>query len=293
MKILVNEGQRFRFFLNLIFLAFSLYAISNQDVAYEESSPFENFMIDSFAPMQKFVMGIRGKVDRNVEDYLLNVNASRENKVLQTRVLELKGKIYELDEIERENERLRELLNFGIEGEYQRIAARIVAWDSSSDYRVLRINKGKRHGVVLEAPVISGSGVVGHIFRLTENYADVLTIVDPNNRVDAIVDRTRSHGIILGLSSNRCLMKYVSRTDPIILHDKVFTSGLGNIYPKGLMIGEVTKIERESYGITQTIEVTPSVEFDRLEEVIILTGEGAQTLKREWKELNLKESEGF
>ena len=96
----------------------------------------------------------------------------------------------------------------------------------------------------------------------------------------------RAHGIVEGYNSEKSIMKYVSRAEPIILGDVVITSGLGNIYPKGIRVGKVSRIERESYGITQNVEITPAVDFGRLEEVVILVAEGDEQKKREWEALD-------
>jgi rod shape-determining protein MreC len=111
---------------------------------------------------------------------------------------------------------------------------------------------------------------VGYIYRVGYNYSDVLTILDPNNRVDAIVERTRTHGIVEGVFNYMCSLKYVSRTEPIELGDRLITAGVGGIYPKGVKVGMITNIEQESSGMTLSVEVTPSVDFHQLEEVIVL-----------------------
>ena len=114
------------------------------------------------------------------------------------------------------------------------------------------------------------NGLVGYVYRLTPNYADILTILDQNNRVDSIVARTRTHGIVEGISEFKCRLKYVNRTERVEVGDEIITAGLGNIYPKGIKVGKITKIDKENYGITQSIVVTPSVNFHKLEEVVVL-----------------------
>ena len=81
-------------------------------------------------------------------------------------------------------------------------------------------------------------------------------------------------------------MKYLAGTEPVILGDLILTSGLGNIYPKGLRIGKITKVERESYGITQSIELAPVVDFSTLEEVVVLVGSKDEVKEKEWKALD-------
>ena len=86
-------------------------------------------------------------------------------------------------------------------------------------------------------------------------------------------------------------MKYISRAEPIILGDVVITSGLGNIYPKGIKVGTVSRIERESYGITQDVEINPAVDFGRLEEVVILLSDEDEQKRREWQALDEMDDE--
>ncbi len=243
-------------------------------------------MIDTLAPLQRSAFYLHRQIKDIFLHYALNVRVSKENVELKKEIKEFKKKIYELSEIERENKRLKELLAFGQQTTYRKVLAKIVAWDATSDFKVIRINKGLESGIALQSTVITADGLVGHIFRLTNNFADILTILDSNNRVDGIVQRTRVYGIIQGDSKQKCIMKYVNRTEPVLLNDRVITSGVGNIYPKGLIIGNITKIERESYGTTQKIEITPAVTFPRLEEVVVLIDNNEMLKKKEQEKLN-------
>ena len=127
----------------------------------------------------------------------------------------------------------------------------------------------------------SMNGLVGYVYRLTPNYADILTILDQNNRVDSIVARTRTHGIVEGISEFKCRLKYVNRTEKVEVGDEIITAGLGNIYPKGIKVGKITQIDKENYGITQSIVVTPSVNFHKLEEVVVLIEKEEKTENRD------------
>ena len=182
---------------------------------------------------------------------------------------------------------------FGEQSSYRTILAQIVAWDSTSDFKVIRINKGLKSGIGLQSTVITADGLVGHVFRLTNHFADILTIVDSNNRIDGIVQRARVYGIIQGDSKQKCIMKYVNRTEPVLLNDLVITSGIGNIYPKGIVIGNITKIERESYGTTQKIEITPTVDFSRLEEVVVLVDNEEDLKQKEQETLDSLDGENI
>lgn len=281
-----SRAQRFKFFLYVVVTLVALFSFSKRTYRLDETSAFEEVMIESFAPIQKGIKYTHDRLSSFFSHYIMNVNASQENKQLMDEIKSYKNKIFRLDQVEKENKRLKKLLRFGDDIQYKKVLAQIVAWDASSDFRVIRINKGAKDGVELQSPVVTSKGLVGYILRLTDNFSDILTIVDPNNRVDGIVDRIRSHGVVEGFSGQSCLMKYVKRTEPVILNDLVITSGLGNIYPKGLRIGRVSRIERESYGITQYIEIEPSVDFSQLEEVVVLIAENNDKMKKEWKALD-------
>jgi len=286
MKVALNEGSRLKIVVNIIVISMALYGVSKRDVNVKETTIFENFMMDTLAPLQRGVTFVHHQVVSFFDHYVFNVNASKENITLKSNVGDLKQQIFALEQVQAENKRLKKLLQFGEEIQRKKILAQVVAWDSSSDFRVLRINKGAADGVKLQSTVVTANGVVGYIYRLTDQFADILTILDPNNRVDVLINRTRSNGILEGYSGWKCSMKYVTRTDPVRLNDLVITSGLGNIYPKGLKVGNVSKVERESYGITQSIEVSPTVDFSKLEEVVVLVAEDNVRKKLEWEALD-------
>ena len=291
MRVWEAQGQRLKLVLNIVVLGLALFSFSRKDTTFRSTSAFENLMIDSVTPLQRGVIFLHDEISGLFEHYVNNVSASKENVELNKKVERLQGELFSLEEVMRENKRLKGYLEFGSGLEIKKILGQIVSWDSSSDYKVLRINKGMKSGIRLQSPVVTSKGLVGYIYRLTDHYADVLTILDPSNRIDGLVSRTRAHGVLEGDSDNRLIMKYVTRTKPIILNDMVITSGLGNIYPKGLRIGKVARIERESYGITQHVEVIPEVDFGGLEEVIVLISNLDEVKKVEWEALDKEDQE--
>lgn len=289
MNFAESQSQKLKIVINILVLGAALYGFSGRNAPFTHTTPFERAMVDYLGPLQRSVTNIQLSVADFFEHYLMNVTVSKENVELKKQVGELSNELFSYQEVLKENKRLKDLLQFGEEIQKKKVLAQIVAWDGSSDFKVLRINKGEKDGVKVLSTVVTADGVVGYIYRVTKHFADILTILDPNNRVDGIIERTRSHGILEGYGNNRCIMKYVTQSEPVILGDHVLTSGLGNIYPKGLIIGKISKIERESYGVTQFIEVRPTVDFSRLEEVIVLVGEDSADKKLEWQSLDQAE----
>lgn len=286
MRLIEDKDRRQRAVLNIIVLLISFVGVAKRNHILDETSAFENVLINSFAPIQSSVTSVRTEISDFFDHYVANLNASKKNIELHKRIAELESQINAFEELKKENIRLKNLLQFGQGLGYKKILAQVVAWDASSDYRVIRINKGLSDGVRLQSPVVTAQGLVGYIYRLTDHFADILTVLDNNNRVDGLIQRVRAHGIVEGFNNEKSIMKYVSRAEPIILGDVVITSGLGNIYPKGIEVGTVSRIERESYGITQNVEITPAVDFGRLEEVVILSAENDDQKKREWEALD-------
>ena len=271
MKSIRIENSKWGLINNLVVLIISMIGYVRYDYDVGSSSFYQSALIETFAPIQRGTTSLKESVVKIVDHYFLIVNTSKENVKLKSKIEGLQNDLFVMSEVQKENERLKRLLEFGKEIPKKKVLAKIVAWDSSSEFRVLRINKGSNDNIKKKDPVITINGVVGYIYRVTPNYSDILTILDQNNRADAIVARTRSHGIVEGVSKDKCILKYVARTEQVELGDEVITAGLGTIYPKGLKIGRITKIDKENFGITQAIEITPSVNFNKLEEVVVFT----------------------
>jgi len=283
---LQNKEIRIRIFLNFIIIGICLIDLGKKKVLFEETSLFERTLINVFSPLQEAISQGKIFIKHSVDDYIANSKASKENRFLLHQILELEKELFSANEVQLENNRLRQLLQFGEELQVKKVLAQVVSWDGSSDYKVLRINKGAQDGIRLQSPVVTSQGLVGHIYRLTDSYADVLTILDAGHRVDVLVQQERSHGILEGTGKSVSQLKYIPLTEKIELSDIVLTSSLGQLYPKGIRVGKITRIERESYSLTQRIEVMPSVDFSSLEEVVVFIPENEEKLRQEWEKLN-------
>ena len=269
MKI-INESSKTKIVNNLIVGVLALYGISQKRFDLNEPTLFHQVVTEVIAPVQSGLSNSKKSLSSLWENYLLIVNTSKENNVLKKQISRLESDLMTMEEMRKENLRLKKLLNFSDEMSHQRIMAQVVGWDSANEFKVIRLNKGSNHGIQVMAPVITDHGLVGYVYRVTSNYADVLTILDQNNRVDVVVERTRTHGIVEGVFNFKCALKYVMRNDPVEVGDKLITAGVGGIYPKGIKVGMITSIAKENFGMTLSIEVIPSVDFDKLEEVLIL-----------------------
>ena len=122
--------------------------------------------------------------------------------------------------------------------------------------------------------VVTPLGVVGQVVSVTARTAKVLLLTDPNSGIDVLVQRTRSRGIVSGSLENGTVLKYVKRSEDIQAGDRLITSGLDGVFPKGMMVGAVIKVRKQHLGLFQFIEVLPAVQSARVEEVLVV---GAQS----------------
>lgn len=267
---LINESSKTKIVNNLMVAFLAIYGISLKRFDLDEPTLFHQIVTEVISPMQEGLADSKRTLSSLWDNYLLIVNTSKENNILIKQISRLESDLSTMEEIRKENLRLKRLLNFSDEISHQKVMAQVVGWDSANEFKVIRLNKGKGDGIQVMAPVITDHGLVGYVYRVTENYSDVLTILDQNNRVDVMVERTRTHGIVEGVFNFKCALKYIMRNEQVEVGDKLITAGVGGIYPKGIKVGMITDIAKENFGMTLSIEVVPSVDFDKLEEVLVL-----------------------
>ena len=232
------------------------------------------------APVQWLAVKVAAGVSGAIEEYVYLVEVQRENERLTYENARLVQQVRDLEELEHENERLRTLLVLRDQLPGQKISARVIAKDISSLFRVtrIRLDRGQDDRVVAGMPVVSTEGLVGQISRVADRYADVTLTVDEGSAVDVIVQRTGSRGILRGTGESdnyKSRIQYLLRADEVRVGDTVLTSGLGRRFPPNLKVGTITNVEKRDFGLYQLAEVTPSVNFTKLEEVFVLT-EGAR-----------------
>ena len=137
-------------------------------------------------------------------------------------------------------------------------------------FQSIMIDKGRDDGLTRGLPVVVPEGIAGQVTEVSAGYAKVMLIIDPTSAVDALVQRTRSRGIVQGQFSNHCLFKYVLRKHDIQVGDTVISSGLDGVFPKGQRVGQVSEVVRRSAGVFQDIIVKPFVDFEKLELVLVV-----------------------
>ena len=204
------------------------------------------------------------------QGYFNLVSVRSENVLLQKSVADLQRENQLLQETALENSRLRELLGFKKKLPYHFIPAEIIGRDPSSWFRTLMIDKGTDSGIRRGAAVMTARGIVGKILEAQKTTAKVLLIIDRNSALDILVQRSRAKGIIEGRTEERCELRFVSKNEDLQNGDIIVTSGLDEIIPKGIVVGAVVNVVRNSPGFFQLVEIKPAVDFSKLEEVFVV-----------------------
>lgn len=263
--------RRFRFpLLVAAFLLAALSLFSLHAGRSQQSSSAGRYFLELTGPLQQLVTQAANAVDGVWRRYFLLVHAARQNEELKKEVADLRQQMSHLKETARANQRLRELLGLKERLAYPMVTAEVVGSDPTFHFRTVIINKGSTQGVRTQMPVIHPQGVVGKVIWVSPHYAKVLLLTDPNSGVDVILQRSRARGVVEGSGKNTLRLKYVQHNYDVAPGDPVITSGAAGVFPRGLLLGTVQTVRQESKGIFQVVEVVPSVDFDRLEEVLIV-----------------------
>ncbi|OQB16043.1 MAG: Cell shape-determining protein MreC precursor [Firmicutes bacterium ADurb.Bin193] len=255
----------------LILVMAALYTAERQSVTFGE-----DLVASVITPVQSLATAASQTVIR-FAGYFGDIDRLRtENERMQNEINELSDTVRTLEQYRLENERLREMLNLKDNAkEYNLVASRVIAKDPGGWFNSFTIDKGTSDGLAYRMPVITSAGLVGHIYEIGSDWAKVITIIDSGSSVGATVARTRDVAVVesdIALSGEGlCKMTYLSKSSTVITGDIIETSGLGGIYPKGLLIGKVREIRSETAGISQYAIIEPAVDFGRISEVFVIT----------------------
>lgn len=222
------------------------------------------------APIQKIVTRSIGFAKDIWTHYFFLVMAAQQNDIYKKNLSQAREKDNHYKELELSNTRLRNLLNFQKTMTKQVLAAEVIGKDPSPWFKTVIIDKGSYDGVENGMAVVIPEGIAGQVTAASPRYAKVLLIIDHHSAVDALVQKTRARGIIKGGTEGQCVLKYVLRKHDVAVGDRVVSSGLDGVFPKGLAVGKVASVVRPSSGIFQGIRVTPFVDFETIEEVFVV-----------------------
>ena len=235
----------------------------------------ENMAGTVAAPATGFFNGVFSSIGNFFAD-TFGGRSGKENEILKERNAQLEREIAALNEIKTQNESLKNLLQYKDNNKnYTYKACTIIAKSPDYWYNSFYINAGKSSGIEVNMPVVSGNGLVGKVVGVGVNWSKVVSITDESSAVSCFVERTRDNGTVKGFLNGQ-----TKRPELVIEHlpfnsspqpgDKIITSGLGGVFPKGIAVGEISEIEDLSDS-TKRVILKPYSDFYRMEDVMVIT----------------------
>jgi rod shape-determining protein MreC len=235
-----------------------------QAAVYQLIAPF----LSSGSGLQKQITSVRSGL-KTLEEL------EKENTGLKVENRELRATNQGLRDVEREVNRLRHALNYRERSVFKLVPAVVVTRDSSTWWHTMTVNRGKEDGIETDMAVVTDEGLVGKTTTVASNISIVLLVSDENCRVAATVEGTREQGIVSGERVTTGItpslyLNFLSKQADLKPGQKVYTSGMGGVFPSGLPIGMVKSFRvRELDGQAQ---LTPAMDLSHLEDVFIVTG---------------------
>jgi rod shape-determining protein MreC len=210
-------------------------------------------------------------------NYLDWKQVRRENITLRAENEELRVQALQTGETREENARLRRLLILKDRLPLATVAGEVIGREAGGWVRSLTINRGRGDGIAQQTPVIVPNGLVGRVVQVHRGAAVVQLLNDPASTVGAVVQRTRTAGLVEGDAGGAVRFKFMARDGATVAPgDLVVTSGLGTLFPKGLPVGRVVRIEDKGSALFHFAVLAPAVDFSRVEEVLLVTGQTTQ-----------------
>jgi rod shape-determining protein MreC len=238
----------------------------------------ERIAMSAIAPFQELVTRTL-RFTRDIwRHYFYLVTVARENHVLKHQLGQAIENKNQWHETEQANNRLRDLIDFQRNISERVEAAEVIGKDPSAWFKTVIIDKGEADGLTRGLPVVILQGIAGQVTEVSNHYSKVMLVIDSNSAVDSLVQRTRARGVIKGESTDQCRLDYVLRKNDVRVGDTIVSSGLDGVYPKGLRIGYVSQVIEHDADIFHEIIITPFVDFEKLEEVLVIL----EVQKHDW-----------
>jgi rod shape-determining protein MreC len=230
----------------------------------------EELIFGGMAEVQRVATGGIGEVRGVWQNYLNLRQIGQENDALKQRVSQLEVALQRERAMAGQTRVLQELLDLKKETTLATTPAAVIASGASPDFRTMTLDKGSSQGLAADMAVIAPAGIVGRVILPTPRAAKVQLVIDRNAAVAGLVERTRAQGVVLGTGGDRMRFEYVPGTADLKTGDRVVTSGIDGIYPKGFVIGQIESIER-SAGEFSNVLIRPAVNLSALEAVLVVT----------------------
>ena len=271
---MIFKNKKYLIVLSILIVSIVVVYFSALD--RENTDTYDNIVGYVVAPVSKVFTSLSNSFNDFFEYFKDKKELVRINQKLEIKLTELEHKNSKLESLEIENERLRSLLNFKDKNpELNLTACKVICRNSSNYYSTFLIDKGENHGIRTFMPVVGSKGVVGYVVQTGATFSKVQTVIEGGSSLGCIITRTGDIAVCEGdtnlLKDGLMTMTYVSKDMSIVEGDIIETSGLGEIYPAGLVIGRVKELKNESITKNQYAVIKPAEDFDYIREVFVVT----------------------
>lgn len=229
-----------------------------------------------FIPMQRGINYVGSWISDKADNLKNMADVMEENQKLKAQVDSLTSELNTIKLEQYELDNLREVLELDQKyPSYEKVAANVIGKDTGNWFSTFTIDKGTKDGIEVDMNVIAGSGLVGIVTDVGPNYAKVRSIIDDTSKVSGMVlttsDRCIIHGDLQEMNENQnILLTDLKDTDEVAVGDPVVTSYISDKYLQGILIGYINTLEVDSNNLTKSGTVTPAVDFEHIEEVLVI-----------------------
>ncbi len=243
---------------------------------------FEGVVVDTLHPAFKMVNSVNNKLTEMIEVVVNYQEIKKENQQLRDKLADLQYNKQQITKIMIQNQRLRKLLNFKKYVPYQVVGTSVIGYSPDNWTSAVLIDRGEKVGIIAKMPVIAENGyLAGVIQRSSSHTAQAALLTDPEFVIGGLVRReeSRALGVVKGQGKeqSKLVINNISWDADIQSEDIIVTSGLSKQIPKGIPIGKVISVTPDDYGLTQSATITPFVNLNKLEEVLVVTDYTAKT----------------
>ncbi|MDQ0148709.1 rod shape-determining protein MreC [Eubacterium multiforme] len=280
MKRLKNKLAVTIIVLSVAFLGLIIFTFQNPNKDIVESGAGA-----ALNPIQKIAYTANSKLKEFVDLCLNFSTVKAENKSLTVENAKLKKQLLEYSELKAQNDELRKVLKFkDSRDDYNYVATNIIGYSGGNILDGYIVDKGKNDGIEKGMIVIAADGLVGQVTSVASNWSIIKSILNENVAVSVKVESTKENtGILRGYresdGTSVCKVENLPMDSNIKVGDTIVTSGLGQIYPKDIMIGKVESVEEDKVNVMKNAVVKPNVDFNKLEELFIVVPKDKRNIK--------------
>lgn len=243
--------------------------------------PIKNGLSDGFIPFLVFSSRVQGSLALLTSRFKGYSDLQSENTELAKKLGELSLRVAQVGEMERENQEFRAMLEFKERTDLKLMSAKVIGRDPSNWWNTILIDRGEADGIAENMPVLTVEGLVGKTIDVGKNNSRVILVVDENCKESGWLSESAVYGIVegnilAGGKASQCRMTFLDRSATVKKGEKVLTSGLGGIFPKGILIGTVSSVttgqDPSRNALYREVNITPAVDLARIDEVFIGIG---------------------